>query len=108
MHLTRGRERWHDYHYSLGSADNVRIVVKAGSGDMPTKRWEALYLHSCYSGPYYWSVFNHGTLFFTTDSAAAYNSTCAKFLQCYIEGKSASDTLKEMNRLENLNDYWQF
>lgn len=108
MHLTRGQKRWQDYHYSLGGADNVRIVVKAGAADMPAKRWEALYLHSCYAGPYYGYVFNHGTLYYTTDSASSYNKACALFIKSYIEGKSQDDVLKAINSDENINDYWQY
>ncbi|MBI5367609.1 MAG: hypothetical protein HZA54_11270 [Planctomycetes bacterium] len=109
MHLTRGRQqRWQDYHYSLGGDDNVRIVVKAGAGDMPAMNWEAIYLHSCYGGQYYWYVFNHGTVYYTTDSASAYNKAGMLFIRSYVEGKSCDDVLKAINSDENINDYWQF
>lgn len=104
--ITRGTKKWDDQHYSLG-ADNVRIVVKAGAADMPTRNWRALFLNSCYSGPYYYDVFNHGTLFFTTDSASS-GRTSAAFLIGYIEGKKDAEVLKDLNAHENVNDYVQF
>ncbi|MBI3272948.1 MAG: hypothetical protein HYZ53_28425 [Planctomycetes bacterium] len=110
MHLTRGSKKWLDYHYSMGMDEgqpNNRIVIKAGSADMPAKKWDALFLNSCYAGPYYWYVFNAGKLFFTTDSASS-SRTSSVFLTSYLEGKGDEETLRLMNREENINDYWQF
>ncbi len=105
--LTRGEKRLDDHHYDVGGRDNVRIVVKAGAADLPGKTWRAMFLNSCYSGPYYYTVFNHGTLFFTTDSASSAR-TSAAFLIGYIDGKKESEILKELNTHENVNDYVTF
>jgi hypothetical protein len=102
--LERGSKKWQDHHY--GSEDNWRIVVKAGSGDMPTKKWSRIYLHSCYSGPYYADSFGgKGTLFFTTDEAHAWSTALPAFIRSVVEGKSDADILKAINKEENLNDY---
>ncbi|MBI5367071.1 MAG: hypothetical protein HZA54_08540 [Planctomycetes bacterium] len=109
--LTRGTKKWLDYHYSMGAGEhgepNQRIVVKAGSADMPAKKWDAIFLNSCYAGPYYWYVFNAGKLFFTTDSASSWK-TSAVFIESYLEGKGDEETLRLMNKEENINDYWSF
>lgn len=104
--LTRGTSKWLDHHF--GSDDNIRIVVKAGSKDMPEKRWDKLFLNSCYSGSYYIDSFGgHGTLFFTTDEASA-STTSAAFLFGYIDGKSDDDVCDALNDIENINDYKVF
>lgn len=108
--LVRGKTyKWQDYHYLLDNdPENARIVVKAGSKDMPQKQWSKLYLNSCYSGPYYYDSFGgHGTLFFTTDESAS-PETSAIFLESCIQGRSNDDTLKALNKVENINDYHVF
>lgn len=103
MTLTRGSKRYLDHHY--GSEDNYRIVVKAGSADMPAKRWSALFLNSCYSGQYYSDSFGgQGTLFFTHESASA-SRTSAQFILGTIDGKSNDEILETMNQAENIHDY---
>lgn len=106
-HLTRGKQKWLDHHY--GDEDNYRIVVKAGSGDMPEKRWSRIYLHSCYSGQYYSDSFGgKGTLFFTHDEAHAYSTALPAFIRSVVEGKTDDQILKAINKEENLNDYAAF
>lgn len=104
--LTRGTSKWLDHHY--GSDDNVRIVVKAGSKDMPEKKWDKLFLNSCYSGSYYIDSFGgHGTLFFTTDEASA-STTSAAFLFGFVDGKSDDEVCDALNDIEAINDYKVF
>jgi len=87
---------------------NTRIVIKSGAKDMPAKRWSKLYLNSCYSGPYYFDSFGgRGTLFYTTEESAS-PQTSAIFLESCIQGKSNDDTLKALNKAENINDYHVF
>jgi hypothetical protein len=106
--LVRGQHRWEDHHYDLGGDDNIRIVVKAGSKDMPEKRWSKLFLNSCYSGSYYYDSFGgHGTLFFTTDEASA-STTSGAFLFGVIDGKTDDQVLAELNQIENINSYKVF
>lgn len=108
--LVRGKDyKWDDHHYLVDSdATNARIVVKAGSRDMPAKRWSKLFLNSCYGGPYYYDSFGgRGTLFFTTDEASS-PLTSAIFIESCIEGKSNDQTLKALNKAENINDYHVF
>ncbi len=102
--LTRGTKKWLDHHY--GEEDNYRIVVKAGSRDMPVKKWSRIYLHSCYSGQYYSDSFGgRGTLFFTHDEAHAWSTALPAFIRSCVEGKSDAEILKAINKEENLNDY---
>lgn len=105
--LTRGDgDRWHDHHY--GEGENIRIVVKAGSRDMPEKRWAKLFLNSCYSGGYYYDSFGgHGTLFFTTDESSSTQSSGA-FMFGFIDGKSDDAVLAEINTFEDINSYRDF
>jgi hypothetical protein len=104
--LTRGERRWFDHHY--GEGDNVRIVVQAGSRDMPEKKWSKLFLNSCYSGSYYYDSFGgHGTLFMTTDEASS-SSTSACFLFGFIDGKSNDQVNAELNAMEDINTYRVF
>lgn len=105
--LTRGAQRWEDHH--TGGAANPRLVVKAGSRDMPTKRWAALYLHACYSGPYYLRAFGgQGVLFFTHDRAWSNTTNTNNFLFGFVDGKDNETILRELNDEENVNDYRVF
>lgn len=105
LHLTRGTNKYEDYHY--GTADNLRIVAKCGAADMPTKRWKKAFLNSCYSGQYYYRVFNQGTLFYTIDECAASGTTKA-FIKAIIDGKDNDGILNDVNAVENVNDYHAF
>jgi hypothetical protein len=107
LRLTRGEKKYEDHHYSLGE-HNTRIVVRAGSADMPPKRWKYLYLHSCYAGQYYSFVFNHGTLFYTTDAGLCWNKTVLAYFMAIVAGKDKEGILRAMNREENINDYWDY
>ena len=114
-HLTRGSVKWLDYHYALPGDDgkpdltNTRIVVKSGARDMPAKKWSRLYLHSCYSGPYYYDSFGgQGAFFFTTDEAAVGSDCSSVFIESCVEGKANEDVLKALNAVENLNDFHVF
>jgi hypothetical protein len=105
-HLTRGSVKWKDNHF--GSPDDLRIVVKAGSRDMPAKRWSKLFLNSCYSGDYYHDSFGgRGVLFFTKDESSS-SETSALFIEGFIEGKSNEGVLKDLNHAQNINDYHDF
>lgn len=107
VHLTRGAQKWLDHHY--GDEDNWRIVIKAGSADMPQKKWSRIYLHSCYSGQYYSDSFGgKGTLFFTHDEAQAWSSALPAFIRSCVEGKNDDQILQAINKEENLNDYIRF
>jgi hypothetical protein len=104
LHLTRGPQKWLDHHY--GETGDYRIVIKAGSRDMPVKRWSKIYLHSCYSGQYYSDSFGgRGTLFFTHDEASAWSAALPAFIRSCVEGKSDDQILEAINKEENLNDY---
>jgi hypothetical protein len=108
-HLTRGPEgkKWLDHHY--GEQDNWRIVVKAGSADMPPKRWAKLLLLSCYSGPYYFDSFGgRGTLFFTWDEALCASEAASLFLREQMQGYTDDRVLKDMNKVQNVHDYHVF
>lgn len=112
LHLTRGTagKKWLDYHYTLNNdKENARIVVKAGSGDMPEKRWSKLLLLSCYSGPYYFDSFGgRGTLFYTWDEALCASEAASIFLRDQMIGKTDDQVLKAMNKVENVCDYHKF
>lgn len=105
--LVRGDgDRWHDHHY--GEGENIRLVVKAGSRDMPEKRWAKLFLNSCYSGGYYYDSFGgHGTLFITTDESSA-TQTSGLFMFGYIDGKTDDAVLAEINAIQDINSYRDF
>jgi hypothetical protein len=104
--LTRGDVKWHDYHY--GSGENIRIVVKAGSRDMPAKKWSKIFLNSCYSGQYYFDSFGGaGTLFFTHDESSS-PQTSYLFIRGCVEGKSNDKITADLNAEENINDYHVF
>lgn len=105
--LTRGgSKRWLDHHY--GEDGNYRIVVKAGSRDMPEKRWSKLFLNSCYSGSYYYDSFGgHGSLFFTRDESSA-TRTSSAFIFAAIDGKTDAQILETINAIENINDFHAF
>ncbi len=108
--LVRGKDyKWEDHPYLLDDdKTNARIVVKAGSRDMPAKRWSRLFLNSCYAGPYYYDSFGgRGTLFFTHDEASS-GQTSKTFIACSIDGKSNDATLDALNADENINDYHVF
>ena len=75
---------------------------------MPAKRWSKLFLNSCYSGDYYHSSFGgRGTLFFAKDESSS-PQTSALLIEGFIEGKSNEDVLKDLNHVENINDYHDF
>ena len=76
---------------------------------MPTKRWAALYLHSCYSGPYYLRAFGgRGVLFFTHDSSWPNTLSTTRFLMGFVDGKDNETILRSLNEEENVNDYRVF
>lgn len=102
LHLTRGQEKYQDYHYS-----GDRLIVKAGAGDMPNKGWRKILLSSCYSGDYFYHQFNHGTLFFTTEDAGA-SITSREFVKAIIDDKDDDGVLVELNKTENIHDYHVF
>src|SRR5262249_3102996 len=108
-HLTRGPEgkKWLDHPY--GDKGNWGVVVEAGSGDMPGRRWSKLLLLSCYSGPYYFDSFGgRGTLFYTWDEALCASEAASLFLREQIQGQSDDTVLKDMNKIENVHDYHVF
>lgn len=105
LSLTRGAKKWEDHHY--GGSDNPRIVIKAGSHDLPAKKWRMIFLNSCYSGQYYYSVFNHGVLFYTIDEASSSQTTKA-WIKAIVEGKDKDGILEAINKEENINDYCDF
>lgn len=106
LRLTRGRVKWQDRH--TGQPGDARIVVKAGSRDMPAKRWSKLYLRSCYSGPYYFDSFGgRGTFFYTHDEVSS-TTSAALFIECCIDGRSDAETLRALNRDQNVHDYHVF
>lgn len=106
MTIERGSPRWKDHHYALAPG-NIRIVVQSGSRDLPTPSWQWMFLNSCYSGQYYYYVFNHGTLYYTTDESSS-PRTSIIFLSGVMEGKPKDEILKAVNREENVNDYLDF
>ena len=105
LHLTRGAHKYEDHHF--GSGDDTRIVAKCGSFSMSTKRWKKLFLNSCGSGPYYYYIFNHGTLFYTVNESAA-SGTTKMFFKAIIDGKDNDGILNDVNAAENVNDYHSF
>lgn len=84
-----------------------RIVAQCGSSDMPTKRWKKCFLNSCFSGQYYYNVFNHGTLFYTVDECSAAGTTKA-FIKAIIDGDDDDGIFADLNAVENVNDYHSF
>ena len=85
-----------DSHFTLGS--EKYLIVKCGSADMPKKKWRKILLDSCESGRYYYSTFDSGTLFFTTNSI---NDTPA--VKIFVEGIVNGSNDKKI--LKSLNDY---
>ena len=110
--LGSGQRRWDtDYHYKDGKS--YFLIYKAGSADMPKQCWRKLLLNSCYSGPYYYPVFNHGTLFYTTDSARCDDSdkTNLIFIRSVINGRRNERIYKDLNhvvKVRGLYDYKAF
>lgn len=118
--LCRGSDKPHDYHTSAAENPSppdpddteIRLVVKSGSADMPTKRWKRIYLASCFSGLYYYPTFNHGTFFYTTDELYLLpDGDCPReFVKAVIGGKDNTGILQAINATSEgtKSDYHHF
>ena len=100
-HLTRGLRKYEDWHSREG-ADRF-VIAHSGATDMPTKRWKKLFLNSCNSGPYYYDVFSHGTLFYTTGECVP-SVTTKVFLEAIVDGKDNDGILSATVAAQNLDD----
>jgi len=108
LHLTRGADRFHDYHWSemeTPSEFTNRLLVKSGSADMPRKRWSKVLLSTCSSGRYYATIFNHGTLFFSTTGTTGGMGILRTFADCMIGGFSDEETTRRLNQVEDAYDF---
>ena len=67
----------------------MRLVAVCGAGEMPpVKKWKKILLHSCQSGPYYYNIFNHGTLFFTRNEPHFLDRALEVYVDCIVNNKS--------------------
>lgn len=107
LHPTYGQTQIYDMHY--GTVGNSVLVVHNGASDMPAMRWKKLYLASCTSGQYYYRIFNHGTLFYTTESCSSDNLTKA-YIKAIIGGQNDEGIYAAINAIElgALHDYKVF
>jgi hypothetical protein len=71
-----------------------------------------LLLHSCYSGDYYYRVFNHETLFFTTDPPHFGDGTPETYIHAIMDGKTRTKIHDALEGLpgnpDNIVDWWKF
>jgi hypothetical protein len=109
MYPDRENFKWRDYH--IERAGEKLIVAKAGPPDMPARKWRRLFLNGCKSGPYFYDVFSHATLFFTHIEPPASSTTTSRFIRCITDGYTNVQTREFLNRDRTAgaaHDFWQF
>ena len=92
---------------------NLRLVAECGAAEMPAnKKWKMLLLHSCYSGSYYYRMFNHGTLFFTLEAPYFTDGAPETYVNAIMQGKARSQINDALQALPLISpetfDWWPF
>ena len=104
--LTYGSSPFYDYH-QLEDGSRL-LVVQGGASDMPAKGWKKVFLHGCYTGPYYLDVFHRGTVFFTWRESGSL-SAIQIFVADIMDGMSDEEIWADLHDNANSSiDYQTF
>ena len=94
-----------DYHFTLEG--KKYLIVKCGSADMPKKKWRKILLDSCFSGSYYYSIFNKGRFFFTTNDIGD-TAAVKAFVEGIVNGKNDKIILDSLNAITDNNKLFDY
>ena len=81
---------------------NIYLIVKAGTADLPTLKYDSYFYNSCNTGRDYIEVFTQGTMFYTGDECSS-SDTTKIYVESIIAGKRGAQVLTAINAAENVN-----